>query len=304
MSQTTHNEEIVSKHSNDPLHSGEDRIKLTKLMELYTNLQQRVFDLETTKTSQAQEITSLKKRVKRLEKKRRSRTHGLKRLYKVGLSERVESFANEAHLDEGDAFKQGRISYIDANQNIYLVNAHRDKDIFGVNDQDNTLMFDADKDLQGEEVVVEKAVGDKDVSNVEEVNVASITTLVSVATTTTTAATTPTISMDDITLAKALTEIKTSRPKAKGIVMKEPSETPTPTLIVSSQQSLKVHDKAKIKADYEMAQRLQAEDQEQLTDAKKAKLFMEFLEMRRKFFARELKKREINLQLKLNKEVL
>nr|GEW71277.1 UBN2 domain-containing protein [Tanacetum cinerariifolium] len=42
---------------------------------------------------------------------------------------------------------------------------------------------------------------------------------------------------------------------------------------------------AKIKVDYQLAQRLQAEEQEQLTDAKKAKLFMEFLEKRRKFFA-------------------
>nr|GEU60814.1 hypothetical protein [Tanacetum cinerariifolium] len=46
------------------------------------------------------------------------------------------------------------------------------------------------------------------------------------------------------------------------------------------------HDvQAKIKADYELAQRLQAEEQEQLTDAEKVKLFMKFLEKRRKFFA-------------------
>nr|GEY66908.1 hypothetical protein [Tanacetum cinerariifolium] len=43
------------------------------------------------------------------------------------------------------------------------------------------------------------------------------------------------ISMDEITLAKALIDIKTSKPKSKGIVMQEPSETPTPTPIDSSQ---------------------------------------------------------------------
>nr|GEW06448.1 hypothetical protein [Tanacetum cinerariifolium] len=118
-----------------------------------------------------------------------------------------------------------------------------DEDIFGVNDQDDTSMFDADKDLQGEEVVVEKEVVGKDVSAVEEVNDASITTPVSAAAITTTAATTPTISMDEITLAKAVIKLKTSGPKAKGIVMQEPSETPTPTSIVSSQQPSKVHDK-------------------------------------------------------------
>nr|GFA44884.1 hypothetical protein [Tanacetum cinerariifolium] len=168
-------------------------------MELCTKLSDRVLNLETTKTAQAKEISSLKKRVKRLEKKRKSRTHGLKRLYKVGLSAKVEYSADEESLDE---------------------------DIFGVNNQDDTSMFDADKDLQGEEVVV------------EEVNDASIATA-----TTTTAAKTPTISMDEITLVKTLIEIKTSRPKAKGIVMQELSKTPTSTLIGSSQQpSKKVED--------------------------------------------------------------
>nr|GEV02059.1 hypothetical protein [Tanacetum cinerariifolium] len=37
--------------------------------------------------------------VKRIEKKRRSRTHGLKRLYRIGLSAIVESSAEEQSLD-------------------------------------------------------------------------------------------------------------------------------------------------------------------------------------------------------------
>nr|GEV93096.1 hypothetical protein [Tanacetum cinerariifolium] len=39
---------------------------------------------------------------------------------------------------------------------------------------------------------------------------------------------------------------------------------------------------ANVDADYELAERLQPEEQEQLTDAKKAKLFMEFMEKRKK----------------------
>nr|GEW52307.1 ribonuclease H-like domain-containing protein [Tanacetum cinerariifolium] len=62
-----------------------------------------------------------------------------------------------------------------------------------------------------------------------------------------TAAITSQISMDEITLAKALIDIKTSKPKAKGIVMQEPSETPTPTPIDSSQQPSKAKDKGKAK---------------------------------------------------------
>ncbi|GKE66356.1 hypothetical protein Tco_1520517, partial [Tanacetum coccineum] len=66
----------VSKTSNDSLLAGvntprsdEDRLKLNELMEFCTNLQQRVLDLENIKTAQSQEITSLKLRVKKLEKK-------------------------------------------------------------------------------------------------------------------------------------------------------------------------------------------------------------------------------------------
>ncbi|GJS81425.1 hypothetical protein Tco_0747966 [Tanacetum coccineum] len=80
--------ENVSKSSNDPMlagvntpRSGDDSMQLKELMEFCNKLQQRVLDLENTKTAQAQEITSLKKRVKKLERKKKSRTHGLKRLY-------------------------------------------------------------------------------------------------------------------------------------------------------------------------------------------------------------------------------
>nr|GFA31562.1 uncharacterized mitochondrial protein AtMg00810-like [Tanacetum cinerariifolium] len=79
--------ERVSKFSNNPplsrvnkLGSGEDRLTLTELMELCTQLQLRVLALETTKTNQALEIRSLKRRVKKLEKKASKRTHKLSRL--------------------------------------------------------------------------------------------------------------------------------------------------------------------------------------------------------------------------------
>ncbi|GJY20389.1 hypothetical protein Tco_0392955, partial [Tanacetum coccineum] len=75
-------EEHVSTPSFDPPPSGEDRTQLAELMSLCTNLQEKVLDLEKTKTAQAKEITSLKKRVKQLEKRRKSRTSGLRRLRK------------------------------------------------------------------------------------------------------------------------------------------------------------------------------------------------------------------------------
>nr|GEW54809.1 hypothetical protein [Tanacetum cinerariifolium] len=105
----------VSKHFNDSLlargntlQSDEDRLKFDELMTLCTTLQIRVLDLEKTKTTQHNEITSLKRRVKKLEKKNRSRTHRLKRLYKVGLTARVESSRDEESLDGEEVYVEGQ----------------------------------------------------------------------------------------------------------------------------------------------------------------------------------------------------
>ncbi|GJQ91431.1 hypothetical protein Tco_0002570 [Tanacetum coccineum] len=120
-----------------------------------------VIDLEKSKTSQAQKITSLKRRVKRLEKKGGSKTYGLKDLYKVGLSRRVESFEDEGDLGVRKAGWKGRmrsppclIADIDADAGINLVSTHFDAD---------TYMFIV-HDLVGDEVIVEIKVASKDVN--------------------------------------------------------------------------------------------------------------------------------------------
>nr|GEV13524.1 uncharacterized mitochondrial protein AtMg00810-like [Tanacetum cinerariifolium] len=74
-------------------------------------------------------------RVKKLEKKKQLRTHKLKRIYKVGLTARVESFDDDEDLGE-DAYKQGRISDTDVDEGITLVSTHND-----------AKMFDANQDL-------------------------------------------------------------------------------------------------------------------------------------------------------------
>nr|GEY58675.1 hypothetical protein [Tanacetum cinerariifolium] len=78
-------------------------------------------------------------RVKKLEKKNRSRTHKLKRLYKVGLTARVE-FSDEKILGEDASKQERRINAIDQDEDITLVNV-----------QDDAEMLDVD-DLGGEEV--------------------------------------------------------------------------------------------------------------------------------------------------------
>ncbi|GJU13265.1 hypothetical protein Tco_1135661 [Tanacetum coccineum] len=162
------NEENVPSQSNDPplsrvntLGSEEDRLSLKELMGLYTKLSDRVLDLETTKTAQAKEITSLKKRVKKLERKRKLKTPGMKRLYKIGISAQVVSSEDKDVLDE-------------------------------------------------QEVEVEKVV------NTAEVSTESATTTV-----------------DELTLAQTLIEIKAAKPKVRGVMIQEPSEITTTTPVAS-----------------------------------------------------------------------
>nr|GEX18605.1 reverse transcriptase domain-containing protein [Tanacetum cinerariifolium] len=88
-------EEHIPTPSNDPLLSGEDRMQLSELMEICIKLSDKVLSLEKIKTNQAAEIEKLKKKVKKLEGKKKKITHRLKRLYKVGLTARVESSKEE-----------------------------------------------------------------------------------------------------------------------------------------------------------------------------------------------------------------
>ncbi|GJZ11327.1 hypothetical protein Tco_0546086 [Tanacetum coccineum] len=86
-----------------------------------------------------QEITSLKKRVKKLKKKGGSRTHKLKRLYMVGRSTRVVSSEEASLGDQEDASKLRRkIDDINKDAEITLVDEtegrYRDEDMFRVND--------------------------------------------------------------------------------------------------------------------------------------------------------------------------
>ncbi|GJY08586.1 hypothetical protein Tco_0375640 [Tanacetum coccineum] len=151
----------VSKHSNDSLlargntlQSDEDRLKLDELMTLF------------------------------------------------GLTARVESYDNEESLGE-DASKQGKIDAIDADEEITLVSVKNiDEEMFDVNVLDGEEVFVAEQE------VVVKDVNDE--GNV--VSTAGDATTISVATTTTTTITT----VDDITLAQALMEIKSTKPKEKG----------------------------------------------------------------------------------------
>ncbi|GJY08871.1 hypothetical protein Tco_0377056 [Tanacetum coccineum] len=199
---------------------------------------------------------SLKRRVKRLKKKGGSRTHGLKRLYKVGLSRRVKSY-NEEGLGEKDASKQEKIADIDANEDIYLVNVHRDEDMFGVNDlEGDEVIVETEVD---HEVVVETKVASKDVN----------------------------LSVDEVTLAQALAALKSAKPKVDKVLLQEPDQgtittTTAATIVTAASKRPKAkglaHDKGKgimveepvkmkkkdqISLDEELAFNLQAKEEEE-----------------------------------------
>ncbi|GKC91921.1 hypothetical protein Tco_1157363, partial [Tanacetum coccineum] len=198
---------------------------------------------------------SLKRRVKKLEKKKGSRTH---RLFKVGRSAQVVSSEDEE---------------------VTLVNEAQGRN-------GDNLMFDIGF-LDEQEVEVEKVV--------------------STAKVTTASATTTTV--NELTLAQTLIEIKAAkpkavttaatttttvvtRPKARGVVVQEPSEFRTTTSSSQTSQLPQAKDKGKEKMvepekplkkkdqiliDEEIAQRLQEE---------LSKMFVELMDKRKKHFAR------------------
>nr|GEW91097.1 hypothetical protein [Tanacetum cinerariifolium] len=93
-------------------------------------------------------IDGLERRVKKLEKKHRSRTHKLKRLYKVGLTAKVISSTYDEALDKEDTFKQGRIDEIDIDEDIAQVSTHDD-----VGTQDNIVKDEGIEDVREKELV-------------------------------------------------------------------------------------------------------------------------------------------------------
>nr|GFC80265.1 hypothetical protein [Tanacetum cinerariifolium] len=130
-------------------------------------------------------------------------------------------------LGEEDASKQGRIAYIDANEDITLVSTHDEQ------------MFDVDQDLDGEELNEEVAL-------------------------------------------KLHAELQAEFDKEQRLTAERAQQKVEDNIaLIESWYDVQ----AKIDADYQLAERLQAEEQHELNDEDKDKLFMQLLKKRRKFFA-------------------
>ncbi|GKD99805.1 hypothetical protein Tco_1387789 [Tanacetum coccineum] len=278
------------------LQSGEDSLKLNELMELCTNLQTRVLDLEKTKTTQAKEIMSLKRRVKKLEQKKRSITHGLKRLYKAGFTARIESSKDEKDLDDANMFDVNTLTGDEVLAEPEVA----------VNDVNLTV----DEVTLAQALAALKSVKPKLKANVVEelsIQVSAASTKVSVAITTTTA--TILTPRKGIVITKLEEPVKSMKKKDlvrldEEIASKIQAEFDEEERLAREKDEANValteewdDIQAKVDADYQLAQRLQAQEQEELTVKEKARLYVQFLEQRRKHFAAKRAKEKRNKPL-------
>nr|GEV12569.1 hypothetical protein [Tanacetum cinerariifolium] len=219
--------ESLSKHSSDSLlargntlQSDEDSLKLNELMVLYTTLQNRVLVLEKTTTTQHNDMASLKRRIKKLEKK------------------------NRMH-------PQGRIDAIDADEEITLDSVHDEVNVVEVVKVINTtkLIIDAAQDTAAGDIV----------------NTASVATTVSTATTTTATI----ITVGDITLAQAIKEIKSTKPKEKGIDIQELEHVIKPVKPIKRKNQIRLDEEAalKLQAAFDEEERLAREKAKKVEEA-------------------------------------
>ncbi|GKA49092.1 ribonuclease H-like domain-containing protein [Tanacetum coccineum] len=211
--------------------SDEGRPNTNELMVIYINLSNKVLALETSKTAQDLVIKMLKKKVRKLEKKLRARTLGMK-LFNFGTSKRKS-------LDEEYVSKQERKS-------------DKTKPMFDDSDFDELDVDNAKENVEGDAETQGRNTAKQITTNRDTVNTASIDVSVvgpsNVSTTDPSTSTVRDIFKDEMmTIADTLVAIRSTRPRTTSV--------PEPTL--------KNLIKAQIQRDAEITQRLFEEDQQQ-----------------------------------------
>ncbi|GKC18161.1 hypothetical protein Tco_1014943 [Tanacetum coccineum] len=265
--------------------SDEGRLKLEELMVMCIKLSKQVLDLEKKKDAQVVEILKLKKRVKKLERQRKSSiSHPRRRIYR-----QVESFNDD--LDEEDASNLGRTS-----SKTKLM--FKDSDFDDLDDLvDEGMDFVQEKDVENQgkigvdDTEVVKGSGDTEAVTTagEGVSTASVLETVSTAAPMT-PPTTTVFDDEDVTMAMAQTliKIKEEKAKEKGVAIKDVEDSSRPVRSITTLQPLptidpkdkgkgilqetepmektkkKIQGDAQIERDAEVALRLQAELDEEL----------------------------------------
>ncbi|GKE01851.1 hypothetical protein Tco_1389834 [Tanacetum coccineum] len=201
----------ASKQSRDPplsevntSGSGEDkgRPNINELIVICTNLSNKVLALETSKTAQDLVIKKLKKKVKRLEKKQRVKTPGMK-LFKIGTSRRKS-------LDKENVSKQGR----NLKTGPMFEEGDFDDDFDDIHDMVNEAMENVKGDIVNAGGAVTTATTGVSAAS------ASVTTVgVSISTAeprTPPTTTTTAFKDEDLTIAQTLVKMRSQKDKEKG----------------------------------------------------------------------------------------
>nr|GEU65553.1 hypothetical protein [Tanacetum cinerariifolium] len=228
-----------------------------------------------------QEIAALKKKVTKLNKWRKSRSRGLRRLKKFGSCRRVKPSMEKDSLGaQEDASKQGRmIEEIDQNAEIAL-----DDETQGKTNDDEMFRVD---DLAREEVVMDTTTGEHEEQIIEDVSTAEPVT---------TAEYKPKVVVQEqemsTTILAAATTVTTvvPTPRAKGIVFHEQKQSQIPTISSSKDKGkarmldpkVPIKKKIQMRIDEEYARKLEAKE---LEAVQKARLLVELIEKRKKHFA-------------------
>ncbi|GJX26742.1 hypothetical protein Tco_0233038 [Tanacetum coccineum] len=285
------NEAHVSTPSYDPYQSGEDNMQLFKLMNLCTSLQEKVLDLEKAKTAQAKEIASLKKKSQAIRKEK------------------------EVKNSKEDASKHERKTEdLDADAEVTLVNKTQEMN-------DDNLMFDIGV-LEEQEIEFENVVEEHVIKTIKPKPVTTIVTTVTsvrprakgiifhdqeeqVPTSTKTFSSSqsqlpqvkykskgkmvkpknPLKKKDQIALDEEMARNLEVQMEAELIVeerLARQKEEETNIVLIESWDNTQ----AMIEADFELAQRLQVEEQGEITIKERSRLFVELINRRKKHFAK------------------
>ncbi|GJS76374.1 hypothetical protein Tco_0726255 [Tanacetum coccineum] len=178
---------------------------------------QLVLDLETTKTTQAKKIASLKKRVKNLERKRKSKTLRIS-LFKIGTSKR-RSLGEEDASKQGRNLNQGKQSSIF--EESYFDDEGFDADIDEVfkdveRDAEQVISAVVDEVPTGDAVNTAVTIVGVSVSTVEPITTASVNITIAESTTPPITTTTITIIEDeDLIITQTLVKIRSEKSKVQ-----------------------------------------------------------------------------------------
>nr|GEV04468.1 copia protein [Tanacetum cinerariifolium] len=231
---------------------------LQEVMDICTALTRRVEHLELDKIAQALEITRLKRKVNKLERRNKVKVLKLRRLHKVGTAQRIDT-SNDTVMD-GVSNQERMIADMDADADVVLEEAKEVAADNAKDNQDTNVLVNANIqgmtaesqakiykiDLDHANKVLSMQEEESEPAELQEVvNVVTtakiITEVVTVASITITGDEVP---VPTAIIADAPTLTAAPRRRTKGMVIKDPEESSTTTSIIFHSEA-KSKDKGK-----------------------------------------------------------